>query len=124
VASAETGSVRASSLGTDLNLDLHKMGVSTGGTCQKPSDRQTASTEWPLLSGQCAGRRLGHRPQTFWNLKSRQPLTLPDAGFGPLMNYVGLQTRESAALRVGARSDAGTYPQNLYASMRKKRMGW
>jgi hypothetical protein len=40
------------------------------------------------------------------------------------MNYVGLQTRESAALRVGARSDAGTYPQNLYASMKKKRMGW
>jgi hypothetical protein len=79
----------------------------------------------PFRSGGAAGtgpNAAAH--QTFWNLKSRQPLTLPDAGFGPLMNYVGLQTRESAALRVGARSDAGTYPQNLYASMRKKRMGW
>ncbi|WIA36046.1 hypothetical protein OEZ86_007405 [Tetradesmus obliquus] len=121
VATAETGSVWSNSWGADLNLDFHK----GAPYANLYTDLDLGQGSRPFRSGGAAGAGPHAAAyQTFWNLKSRQPLTLPDAGFGPLANYVGLQTRESAALRVGAHSGAGAFPQDLYASMKKKRMGW
>jgi hypothetical protein len=64
--------------------------------------------------------------QTFWNLKASQPLKLPDSSFGPQINFVGIQTRDNAAARVAVRwmQDGASYPQNLWLSMRRKRLGW
>ncbi|WIA15873.1 hypothetical protein OEZ85_012625 [Tetradesmus obliquus] len=121
VATAETGSVWSNSWGADLNLDFHK----GAPYANLYTDLDLGQGSRPFRSGGAAGAGPHAAAyQTFWNLKSRQPLTLPDAGFGPLANYVGLQTRDSAALRVRARAEAGAFPQDLYASMKKKRMGW
>jgi hypothetical protein len=75
--------------------------------------------------GQGAGPNSGSW-QTFWNLKSAGPLALPGDGFGPQINFAGVQTRDSAAARVAVRwaqQDGEAHPRDLWEAMRRRRLG-
>eukprot|EP00775_Hariotina_reticulata_P003015 gene3015-3295_t len=123
VATAEMGSVWSNSWGADLNLDFHK----GAPYANLYTNLDMGAGSRPFRSGGGAGAGPNSASyQTFWNLKSRQPLQLPDGGFGPQINFVGVWTRESASARVNLRwlQDWGQYPQDLWASMRQRRLGW
>lgn len=128
VATAETGSVFSKSWGTDLNLDFHKGGPFSN----LYTDLDMGAGTRPFNSGgaQGAGPHSGAFA-TFWNLRSGgKRLALPDPGFGPALNFVGVAgvgTRDPAASRSAAASwltDGSASPPNLHESMRKRRLGW
>lgn len=128
VATAETGSVWSRSWGTDLNLDHHKGGPFSN--LFTDLDMGAATRAFNSGGAQGAGPHSGAFT-TFWNLRSAgKPLVLPDAGFGPALNFVGVAGvggRDPAASRTTTPSwvmDGGADPPNLHEAMRKRRLGW
>ncbi|KAI8464294.1 MAG: pectin lyase fold/virulence factor [Monoraphidium minutum] len=123
VATAEHGSVLSKSWGRDLNLDFHK--GAPWGNLYTDLDLGAGTRAFKSGGGAGAGPNSASY-QTFWNLRAAQPLQLPDNSFGPQLNFVGVQTRDSASARVAVRwmQDGGGFPQNLWLSMRQKRLGW
>ena len=126
VATTEIGSVFSFCSGPDLNLDFHK--GAPYANLYTNLDMGLGKRPFNSGGGAGAGPNAGSF-QTFWNLKSKQALTLPKADFGPYINFIGLQTRDPAAARFMRASwlqdpSFSVFPDNLWAAMKKKRLGW
>jgi hypothetical protein len=126
VATTEIGSVWSYCSGPDLNLDFHK--GAPYANLYTNLDMGQGSRPFRSGGGDGAGPNAGSF-QTFWNLKSKQPLSLPSADFGPYLNFVGLMTRDPSAARMARGSwmqdpSFSVYPDSLWTAMKRKRVGW
>ena len=119
------GNVSANGKGVDLCFDHHKR------ACYEnlftDIDVGAGSHVWRHGGGDALGNPCAARG-TFWNLRSRQPLSDPPAGFGPLsMNLVAVQTDQSSETTETGRwreviAPANIQPVDIHAAQLSHRM--
>jgi hypothetical protein len=116
--------VYAKGRGLDLAMDHHReanySNLFTDLDCGKGSR--------PFYSGGSRGRGTHSGAyNTYWNIRAQEPMSLPPAGFGPLLNFIGFETRAKQAPDDShwffePVKPADLSPPDLAAAMRKRRL--
>ena len=110
--------------GVDLAMDHHR----EANYSSLFSDLDCGAGTRPFDSG--GSRNLGAHSgaySTFWNVRARSPLPLPPADFGPLLNFIGVDTRTAPASAeykwtVEPIPAASPCPVDLCDGMRQRRL--
>jgi len=118
-------SVFANGRGVDLNMDHHR-------------EANYSSLFTNLNCGACtrafdsggSGNRGAHSGaySTFWNIKGNAPMLLPAPDFGPLLNFAGLDLKDSSSNTpyywlIEGNGVSGVCPLDLQEAMRMRRLG-
>jgi hypothetical protein len=110
--------------GVDLAMDHHR----EANYSSLFSDLDCGAGTRPFESG--GSRNLGAHSgaySTFWNVRARAPLPPPPPDFGPLLNFIGVDTRTAPVSpeykwTVEPIPAASLCPANLYEAMRQRRL--
>lgn len=120
-----SGNVYAAGRGTDVNFDHHK--DSPYENLFTDIDCGRGARVWRCGGGASLGRQSAGW-ETFWNIRTAQPIAPPPRGWGaPSMNFIGLNTKivnatEPAAPWVEAISSEQLQPHNLHAAQLARRL--
>lgn len=118
------GNVFSEGRGRDLSLDHHRWAPYQN--LFTALDAGEGSRLWMSGGTQGRGKHTGGGA-TFWNIKTKRTIALPDADFGgPGLIFAGLKTNAKAAdVRPGWRLDPAprVEPENLHAEQLRQRAG-
>lgn len=117
--------VFANGRGVDLAMDHHR----EANYSNLFTDIDCGRGNRPFYSGGSKDRGAHSGAyNTYWNIRAELPIDLPDANFGPLLNFIGVETQQGKVPQkerwTSERIDSQRlYPQDLAQAMRAKRLG-
>lgn len=120
------GNVVSQGRGEDLCFDHHRRAPYEN--LFTDIDVGAGTHAWRCGGGAALGYHCGARG-TFWNIRARQPIAYPRAGFGPAsMNLVGLSTTVPSVTEPNGKwfeaiAPEDLRPQNLHEAQRARRLG-
>ncbi|HEY3863357.1 MAG TPA: glycosyl hydrolase family 28-related protein [Verrucomicrobiae bacterium] len=119
------GNVCARGRGVDICFDHHK--DAPYENLFTDIDIGLGTRPWQCGGGEDLGKNSGAR-ETFWNIRSRRPISYPPSRFGPAsMNLAGLQSDGSSVKEMDGKwfeciPPAALQPQNLYNAQLARRL--